>query len=262
VRYAKQTFAKDRLTEKQMKKILLLFTILPFFASCQSSLEDGNLDFEKLNFGRFNTKEYYSKSLKAEWTDYHKMRKSDLKEIYFFQADADTIDVDGNDFRIVEPYAITYRQTGIGRSNWNKDYCVGFFKNLKFDEVNAITDLKNNLLIISGTTDSIKTEIIEKFSTELTQLYGNPVLTNISSGMSSYDIKKWNFEDKIIALVSDGKLDYKNVILNESQKKYIKEIESRNHTSATLFICRNGYYDVFTKMNMRTGFMTKFEKKD
>lgn len=79
--------------------------------------------------------------------------------------------------------------------------------------------------------------------------------------MSSYDIKKWNFEDKIIALVSDGKLDYKNVILNEDQKKDIKEIESRNHTSATLFICRNEYYNVFSKMSSSTGFMVKFEKK-
>ena len=262
MRYAKQTFAKDRLTEKQMKKILLLFTILPFFASCQSSLEDGNLDFEKLQFGRFNAKEYYSKSLKAEWADYHKMVKSNQKEIYFFQSDADTIDVDGNDFRIVEPYAITYRQTSVGRRNWNKNYSVGFFKNLKFDKVNTITDLKNNLLIVSGETDSVNTENIEKFSTELSKLYGSPTITNVSSGMSSYDIKKWNFEDKIIALVSDGKLNYKNVILNENQKKYIKEIESRNHTSASLFICRNGYYDVFSKMSMRTGFMTKFEKKE
>ena len=245
-----------------MKKILTLILILPLLASCQSSLEDGNLDFEKLNFATFNPKKYYSKSLKAQWADYHKMRKSNQKEIYFFQADADTIDVEGKDYRIVEPYAIAYSQTGIGRSNWNKDYCVGFFKNLKFDEVNAITDLKNNLLIISGTTGSIKIEIIEKFSSELTQLYGNPILTNVSSGMSSYDIKKWNFEDKIITLVSNGKLDYKNVILNENEKKHIKEIESRNHTSATLYICRNEYYDVFSKMSMRTGFMTKFEKKD
>jgi hypothetical protein len=243
-----------------MKKILILFTILPLLASCQSSLEDGNLDFEKLNFATFNAKKYYSKSLKAEWADYHKMRKGNQKEIYFFQADADTIDINGNDFRIVEPYAITYRQTGVGRSNWDKDYCVGFLKNLKFEEVNAITDLKNNLLIISGEADSIKTENIEKFSNELTKLYGNPTVTNVSSGMSSYDIKKWNFKDKIIALVSDGKLDYKNVILNENQKKYIKEIESRNHTSVSLFICKNEYYDVFRKMSMRTGFMTKFEK--
>jgi len=245
-----------------MKKILTLILIFPLLASCQSSLEDGNLDFEKLNFATFNSKKYYSKSLKAEWADYHKMRKNNQKEIYFFQADVDTIDVEGKDYRIVEPYAIAYSQTGIGRSNWNKDYCVGFFKNLKFDEVNAITDLKNNLLIISGTTGSIKIEIIEKFSSELTQLYGNPILTNVSSGMSSYDIKKWNFEDKIITLVSNGKLDYKNVILNENEKKHIKKIESRNHTSATLYICRNEYYDVFSKMSMRTGFMTKFEKKD
>lgn len=44
--------------------------------------------------------------MKAEWTEYHKMRKSNQKEIYFFQADVDTIDIDGNDFRIAEPYAI------------------------------------------------------------------------------------------------------------------------------------------------------------
>lgn len=244
------------------EKILTLIIILPLFESCQSSLEDGNLDFEKLNFATFNSKKYYSKSLKAEWADYHKMRKSNQKEIYFFQADADTIDVDGNDFRIAEPYAITYSQTGTGRRNWNKDYCVGFFKNLKFEEVNAITDLKNKLLIISGTTESIKTANIEKFLTELTKLYGNPTSTNVAAGMSSYDIKKWNFEDKIIALVSDGKLDYKNVILNGDQKKKIKEIESRNHTSATLFICRTEYYKVFSKMSRSTGFMVKFEKKD
>ncbi|USL95203.1 hypothetical protein D1J36_007940 [Riemerella anatipestifer] len=243
-----------------MRTILILFVIFPLLASCQSSLEDGNLDFEKLNFDTFNTRKYYSKSLKAEWADYHKMRKSNQKEIYFFQSESDTIDIDGNDFRIVEPYAIIYSQTGIGRSNWNKDYCVGFLKNLKFDEVNAITDLKNNLLMILGETGSIRTEDIEKFSMELTKLYGNPTLTNVSFGMSSYDIKKWNFEDKIISLVSFGKIDYQNVILDENQKKYIKEIESRNHTFATLFICRSGYYDVFRKMNTRKGFMVRFEK--
>ncbi|WP_346986207.1 hypothetical protein [Chryseobacterium sp. POE27] len=125
--------------------------------------------------------------------DYHKMRKSDQKQIYFFQADADTIDVSGNDFKNIEPYAITYRQTGIGRRNWSEDYSVGIFRNLKFDEVNAITDLKNNLLLISGTTDSVRIENIEKFIKELTKLYGNPTVSNVASGMSSYDLKKVGF---------------------------------------------------------------------
>lgn len=243
-----------------MKKILILSTFLPLFASCQSNLEDGYLNFEKLNFTTFSAKKYYSKSSKAEWADFYKMKKSNQNEIYFFQSEADTIDISGNGFNVVKPYCIIYRQTGVGRSNWKEDYNVGFFSGLKFDEVHAITDLENNLLLISGIDDKVTKENLEKFITELTKLYGNPTMTNISSGMSSYDLKKWDFEDKKIVLVSDGKLDYKNVILNENQKKHIQDIESKKHTAATLFICKNEYYDVFKEMTMRVGFMNKFEK--
>lgn len=245
---------------KSIKKILLLFATLPVFASCQSTLEDGYLDFEKLNFSTFSAKQYYSKSLKAEWADFHKKRKSNQKEIYFFQSEADTIDINGSDFRMVKPEFIMFRQTGVGRDNWNDDYNLGFLKNLKFDEVHAITDLKNNLLLISGINEKASKDDLMKFVNSLTKLYGNPTVTSVSSGMSSYDLKKWDFKDKKIVLVSDGKLDHKNLILNEDEKNYIKDFETGKYLSTTIYICKNEYYDVFKKMSTRIGFMTKFEK--
>lgn len=241
-----------------MKKIVTLILILNLSASCQSSLEDGNLNLEKLNFSTFNAKKYYSSSLNAEWADYHEMKKNNQEEIYFFQAETDTIDIDGDHYNVIEPYAINYRQTTIGSLNWNTDYCVGFFKNLKFESINAVTDLNNNLLIISGTTDSVGTIDVEKFSTELTKSYGKPTLTYVSSGLSTYDMKKWNSGDKVITLVSNGKLSYQNAILDSNEIKLFNEIENRRHTSATIFICRNEYYDVFNKMSTRIGFMTLF----
>lgn len=58
-------------------KITLNILLFLFFTSCSSQvyLEDGNFNLEKINLSSFNAKEFYSKSLIAEWSDYHKKKK-------------------------------------------------------------------------------------------------------------------------------------------------------------------------------------------
>lgn len=243
------------------KKLLLLALIsLTTFCYCQRQLEAGGLDVEKVNFNSFNAKTFYATALKAEWSDYHKKRNAGVKPIYFFRAETDTIDRTGQNFNIDTAFAIQYRQTGIGRSGWEKDYSAGFFRNLKFNEINAITDLDNNLLLLSGATDRIEPEKLDSFIVELNKAFGNAYLTDLSKGLSSYQLRKWELEDRIIVLASAGVIDYKGLVLTEKEKAFIKSIENDNFLSATLFSCRKDVYDTFKQMSMRTGFMTSFEK--
>jgi len=245
------------------RKKLLLLALIPLttFCYCQRQLEAGGLDVEKVNFNSFNAKTFYATALKAEWSDYHKKLNAGEKPIYFFQAETDTIDRTGQTFDIDTAFAIQYRQTSIGRSGWKKDYSVGFFRNLKFNEINAITDLDNDLLILSGTTGKIEPEKVNSFIAELNKTHGDANLTDLSSGFSSYELRKWELEDRIIVLVSAGVIDYRGVILTEKEKESVKKIETDNLQSATLFSCRKDVYETFKQMSMRTGFMTSFEKQ-
>lgn len=252
--------AYDIVKIKQMKRVVVIFALVALVVSCQSKLADGYLNVEEVNFASFSAKKYYSDALKAEWSDYHKKRKSSEEAVYFFQAEVDTIDQSGSNFQREALYCLTYNQTGIGRSNWETGYNVGFFRNLQFDDINAVTDLDDTLLLLSGKIDSISKVDLAKFVTAITETHGSPTEVTNKSGMSSNNLKKWDFKDKKLVLVSDGKLDYQNVVLDEEQKKFIAEVESRNHTAATVIICRNEYYDVFKNMSSRSGFMTYFEK--
>ncbi|WP_374330426.1 hypothetical protein [Soonwooa sp.] len=49
-------------------------------------------------------------------------------------------------------YEIMYLKCGSGGMNfWADDFNLSFFKNLKFVDVSAITDLDNNLLMLAST---------------------------------------------------------------------------------------------------------------
>ncbi|MNV23732.1 hypothetical protein D3C71_1147650 [compost metagenome] len=113
---------------------------------------------------------------------------------------------------------------------------------------------------MSGATDRIEPEKLNSFIVELNKAFGNAYLTDLSKGLSSYQLRKWELEDRIIVLASAGVIDYKGLVLTEKEKVFIKSIENDNFLSATLFSCRKDVYDTFKQMSMRTGFMTSFEK--
>lgn len=244
-----------------MKFTINIFLIL-FLISCSNQvyLEDGNFNLEKTNLSSFNSKEFYAKSSKAEWTEYHKKRKSNVTPIYFFQTDIDTIDNNGNDFQIDNPYGIVYRQSGVGGANtWEKDYCIAQYNTLKFEELNALTDLKNKSILLCAYTEQAEKIEIENTIKKLNNKYGNFTISESSAGFTNSKVKKWDTGDVIISLISDVEIDFKNVVLTKKEKKEVLEIESKKLNSVYLFFCRKEYYEQIKEMKTRIGFMSSFE---
>lgn len=249
----------------KIKKYLGVFLVIMTFGlhSCQSnsSLEDGNLNMELLNLKDFNTKKYYAKSMKAEWSDFHKHNKAGVSPIYFFQSKADTIDVTGSNFRMGKPYAIMYLKSGSGGMNsWAKDFNLSFFKNLKFVDVGAITDMDNNLLMLASTEDNMKKSEVATFVIAMDKQFGKADLNVTSHQYFDTEIRKWILKDRIITLISSGnfhKIDDEN--LTETQKEYIsKKLESPN-TDARLYITKKDYENIFKQMSTKMSFLVDYK---
>ena len=243
-------------------KITLNILLFLFLTSCSSQvyLEDGNFNLEKINLSSFNAKEFYSKSLIAEWSDYHKKRKNNVSPIYFFQTDTDTIDGGGNSFRIDTPYAVTYMQSGrAGGNTWEKDYCLATYSSLKFDELNAVTDLNNNTILVCAYAEESKKTDIKNIIKGLNNKYGAFKLSESSAGFTTSSVRKWDAGDVIISMVSDVIVDFKNVILTEKEKEEIAKIESEKMSSVYLFFTKKEYYNKIKEMDTRIGFLTSFE---
>ena len=239
--------------------LTLLLIFIATTSSGQVYLEDGNFNLKDLDFNTFNSKEFYSKQSKAEWAEYHKKRKSDVSPIYFFQSEADTININGSNFEVENPYAIQYRQTAVAGSNtWDERYNIAFYDAIEFDELNVLTDLENNLILVSVSAEKVANQKISTLINALNREYGPFKLAESSVGFSRYSNRKWILEDKIISLVSDAKIDFKNVVLSDEAKKDIYK-NSAHLNAVYLFICKKVYYDQIKNMSTRIGFMSKFE---
>ncbi|WP_312322916.1 hypothetical protein [Soonwooa sp.] len=154
-----------------------------------------------------------------------------------------------------------YLKCGSGGMNfWADDFNLSFFKNLKFVDVSAITDLDNNLLMLASTEDNLKKTEIATFVIAMDKQYGKADLKVISHQYYDTEIRKWILKDRIITLISSGnfhKIDDNN--LSETQKEYIlKKLESPN-TEASLYITKKDYEDVFKQMSTKMSFVVGFE---
>ncbi|WP_300671201.1 hypothetical protein [Soonwooa sp.] len=246
------------------KYLGFFFLILTFgLFSCQSSpsLEDANFNMEALNFKNFNAKKYYAKSMKVKWSEFHDQMEAGKSPIYFFESTADTIDASGSDFRRKEAFAITYKVTGTGGMNtWAKDFRLSYFKNLNFVELTAITDMDNNLLMLASASQKLKKTDIANFIEAMDKQYGKAKLNVKPSDFRDAEIRKWILNDRVITLASLGNYHVSDdKFLTTAEKDYIaKQIQS-DKTSASLYITKKNFDDLFIKMTTKIGILTNFE---
>lgn len=48
-----------------------------------------------------------------------------------------------------------------GGNTWEKDYCLATYSSLKFDELNAVTDLNNNAILVCAYAEESKKQILK-----------------------------------------------------------------------------------------------------
>lgn len=245
------------------KKYLLTSLLVSSLSSCQSNstLEDGNLNLEDISFGSFNTKKYYEKSMKAEWSEFHKKYKEGVSPIYFFQSEADTVDASGSNYQMGKAYAIMYHKSGSGGMNsWAKDFNLSFFKNLKFVELGAITDVDNKLLMIASPSEKLKKTEVANFILTLDKQYGSAKLNVLPKSFYDTEIRKWILKDRVITLISSGNYRLINDdSLKDVQKKYMSEKVQSDRTDATLYITKKDYDEIFSKMSTKMSFLVGYQ---
>ncbi len=224
-----------------MKAITLLTVLI--LSSCYNQPEflgEKTFDLEQLSFN-FNARKFYSKTINESWTSYYKaLRKNSDTIIQFYNTIVDTVDSTGFNSYTNSPFAIQYNNRGLSLED---NFITASFEGLDFLELNAMTDLNNNLMLISAYNDSISTKKMMSTIKILNKKYGHFELTKSRAGFTKYSNKTWLTKDRVIQIVSDAQPDFSGVILSKKQKGESMEIINKKLTNVHLFICKKKYVD-------------------
>lgn len=213
-----------------MNRTYLFLLILFFVSSCKGQeYGHGIFDLNKITFN-IDVQKFYAESLNRkhinieddqQFVEKHTLKGMDL------QHDSD-------------PQKIVAIQYDVKK--YSDEDTVAVFNDVYFCRLSAMTDEKNNLMMLSAISNcnaDSYTKLIQKLSRE----FGKPEISEQSTGFLTHNVITWQLADRVIQIISEYKLDFKNgsVILNAKEKQMITDVVQDRLKETHLFLCSPKY---------------------
>ncbi len=235
-----------------MKTHLILLKKFTFFLfliviiSCKDQIYDEDIvDLKSFSLNS-NISNFYVNSLNREnikFTSNKQYVQKDTINEYDINWKGDRNKVFGVHYRVV---------------SHSKNDTVAKYNNLRFFLVESMVNEHNDLMIMNAITKSSSSQINQFISELNTEFNEKPKVSKNDAGFFRYRILTWKNKNKLIKLVTEVKLDFSNIIIDEESKKAISNIEENDLDDSTLYIC-NPKYEKKLLNKVGTGNWSKFK---
>jgi|GEM_PF-4333999 len=206
------------------KITLIIFLII--FESCQGQVYDENIvDLKSFNL-KTNISKFYAKSLNRENI------KITNENQYIVKDTITEYDIDWNGNRD-EIFGTHYRVISYSESD-----TVAKYSNVNFFLVESMVNEQNELMILNAKTESNSNKINKLISDLNIEFNKKPEINQNDSGFFYYRILTWRNESKLVKLVTDVKLDFSNIEIDEDSKEAITKIDKNDLNNSILYICK------------------------
>jgi hypothetical protein len=219
----------------KMKKLLLIFAILPFIISCNGqekpiaiSLAEEPLQLENFDFEtKISTLVPEKNKVINKYGEYYKL-KSEIMIV-------DTI----KDREFIESEQLIRIQYGQGGYTFQD--ALAKFRDFDFNAISLATTLGGKIMIVNGLVGKIDLYETQDFIKLLNKKYGKAIQTK-SEFVRPFDIFTWQLKDRIIKYCIVGN-DETNTIkfVVDNENKEIDNGKKEQYFEAYIYIIKNEY---------------------